>query len=169
MEPVDATTETAGPEPSFEEVLSRLEGVEGWLTDGQARRLWEAAAALPSGRQIVEIGSYRGRSAIVLASAAAAGVAVVAIDPHAGNDRGPQQIHGSAEEGDADNRVFVANLAARGSRRARAPRPPGLREALGEVDGDIDLLYIDGAHRYRFVARRHRELGAAGSPAAARC
>jgi pimeloyl-ACP methyl ester carboxylesterase len=68
------------------------------LTPAQGERLWEAAAAVRPGGTIAEIGSYRGKSAIVMASAAADGVMVTAIDPHAGNDRGPQQIHGTADE-----------------------------------------------------------------------
>jgi predicted O-methyltransferase YrrM len=55
------------------------------MTDAQARMLWDAAAALGAPARIVEIGSYRGRSAIVLARAAPEGVEVIAIDPHAGN------------------------------------------------------------------------------------
>ena len=46
--------------------------------------------------RIVEIGSFRGRSMIVLASAAAPGVELVAIDPHGGSDRGPQEIEADA-------------------------------------------------------------------------
>ena len=42
--------------------------------------------------RIVEIGSFRGRSTIVLRRAAAPGVELVAIDPHGGGDRGPQEI-----------------------------------------------------------------------------
>jgi hypothetical protein len=133
---------------SFETALAAVEGVEGWLSDGQARRLWDRAGAVPPNGRIVEIGSYRGRSAIVLASAVGrAGVQVVAIDPHAGNDRGPQEIHGSADEGEADNRAFRENLARAGVADAvRHVRLPS-QDALGSVDGPIDLLYVDGAHR----------------------
>ena len=59
------------------------EAPEGWLTDAQAERLRVRAAAAGAGT-IVEIGSFRGRSTIVLAGAAAPGASVVAIDPHAG-------------------------------------------------------------------------------------
>jgi hypothetical protein len=133
---------------SFETALAAVEGVEGWLSDGQARRLYERAAAVPPGGRIVEIGSYRGRSAIVMANAlGTASVELVAIDPHAGNDRGPQEIHGSADEGEADNDAFRANLARAGVAEAvRHVRLPS-QEALGSVDGPIDLLYVDGAHR----------------------
>jgi hypothetical protein len=117
------------------------------MTDAQARRLWDrAAAVVPPGR-IVEIGSFRGRSTIVLGRAAADGVEVVAIDPHAGNDRGPQEIHGSVDEGEADHQAFMANLARAGVADAvRHVRLPS-QDALGAVAGDIDLLYVDGAHR----------------------
>lgn len=118
------------------------------MTEGQARRLWDRAAALRPGSRIVEIGSYQGRSAIVLATAAPEGVEVVAIDPHAGNDRGPQQIVGPAEEGQRDHEAFLANLERAGVRdRVRHVRLPS-QEAGEAVRGEIDLLYIDGAHRY---------------------
>ena len=79
---------------AFADVLASVDGVDGWMSPDQAAALYDAAAACHDGDQIVEIGSFRGRSTIVLASAAGDGVAVVAIDPHAGNDRGPQEIDG---------------------------------------------------------------------------
>ncbi len=131
------------------ETLAAIDGVEGWMSDDQARSLWARAAALAPGAQIVEIGSYRGRSAIVLARAAAgSGAHVTAIDPHAGNDRGPQQIAGSPGEGEEDNRVFRENLDRAGVAEAvRHVRRPS-QDALDSVEGALDLLYVDGAHRY---------------------
>jgi hypothetical protein len=134
---------------SFEAALAAVEDVEGWMSDGQARRLWDRASAVPAGGLIVEIGSYRGRSAIVLASAARGAAEVVAIDPHAGNDRGPQEIVGSIDEGEADNVAFRENLSRAGvDSRVRHVRLPS-QDALEAVEGEIDLLYVDGAHRYR--------------------
>jgi predicted O-methyltransferase YrrM len=119
------------------------------MTDDQARKLWDRASVLHPPARVVEIGSYRGRSAIVLGLAAPEGVEVVAIDPHAGNDRGPQQITGPAEEGQKDHETFLANLEQAGvAGRVRHVRKPS-ETATAEVGGDIDLLYIDGAHRYR--------------------
>ena len=132
----------------FAAALAAAADVEGWMSDDQARRLWDRARAVPHGGQVVEIGSYRGRSAIVLGRAAAGSATVVAIDPHAGNDRGPQEIHGSEDEGEADNQAFRANLERAGvSEAVRHVRRPS-QEALDAVDGEVDLLYVDGAHRY---------------------
>jgi predicted O-methyltransferase YrrM len=132
-----------------DDALARIEGVEGWLSDAQARRLHDSARTLAPPARIVEIGSFRGRSAIVFAEAVADGVEVVAIDPHAGNDRGPQQIHGTADEGNSDHLAFRANLERAGVAHAvRHVRLPS-QEALGALDGEVDVLYVDGAHRYR--------------------
>jgi predicted O-methyltransferase YrrM len=115
---------------------------EGWLTDAQAQRLWRAGLR---GGPVVEIGSFRGRSTVVLALAAGS---VIAIDPHAGSDRGPQEIAADAARGDADFEAFHANLRAAGVvGRVRHVRKFSA-DALGDVDGPISMLYVDGAHRF---------------------
>jgi predicted O-methyltransferase YrrM len=144
---------------TFEATAAAVADVEGWMTPDQARRLWDRASALRAGERIVEIGSFRGRSAIVLARAAAEGVDVVAIDPHAGNDRGPQEITGKEAEAAEDHEVFHRNLEEAGV----ADRIQHLRlfsdAALGEVSGPVHLLYIDGAHRWRPAAADIRQWG----------
>jgi predicted O-methyltransferase YrrM len=133
---------------SFEEILRSVDGVDGWMSPDQARALYDAAAACHRGDQIVEIGSYRGRSTVVLASAVADGVSVIAIDPHAGNDRGPQEFEGFVEEAEGDHSIFNANLANAGvTDRVRHVRAMS-NLAHDQVTGDIAVLYIDGAHRY---------------------
>lgn len=128
--------------------LERIAEVEGWLTDDQARVLYDAAADVRRGGRIVEIGSFRGRSTIVLATAADTGVEVIAIDPHAGTDRGPEEISGFEAEAAADHEVFTRNLAAAGvAGRVRHVRAFS-NAAHASVDGAVDLLWIDGAHRY---------------------
>jgi SAM-dependent methyltransferase len=140
------STQTTAPD--FGETLSSVSDVEGWMTDAQARRLWDAASRVGAPGRIVEIGSFRGRSTIVLARAAAAGVEVVAIDPHGGGDRGPQEITPDAARGEEDFRTFRANLQRAGVDGAVRHVRRMSDEALGEVQPPIDLLYVDGAHRY---------------------
>ena len=118
--------------------------IEGWLTEAQAQRL--AACASRASGTVVEIGSFRGRSTVVLARAAES---VVAIDPHGGGDRGPQEITPDAALGDADHEAFVANLEAAGvADRVRHVRKPSA-EAHADVAGQIAMLFVDGAHRFR--------------------
>lgn len=139
--------------------LELIEGVEGWLSPDQAAELHRAAAQLVAGDTVVEIGSFRGRSAIVLARAAPEGVEVVAIDPHAGNDRGPQEIDGFEQAAADDHSAFLANLAAAGvAHRVRHVRAMS-DAAHGEVQGDVALLYVDGAHRYGPARRDLRDWG----------
>jgi predicted O-methyltransferase YrrM len=135
------------PDP-FIDALAAVEAVEGWMTDAQAHRLWRAAQRVPDSGQIVEIGSFRGRSTIVLAKGAGKKVSITAIDPHGGGDRGPNEISPDAALGDADHAALTANLAAAGvADRVRHVRQPS-QSALDDVAGPIDVLYIDGAHRY---------------------
>jgi predicted O-methyltransferase YrrM len=131
------------------DTLEQLRGVEGWLNEAQVRRLWAAAARVRPPGRIVEVGSFRGRSTIVLASASVEGVEVIAIDPHAGSDRGPQEIAAEAEQGRQDFAAFHANLRRVGIEdRVRHLRVLSL-DALRATGGNIDLLFLDGVHRYR--------------------
>jgi hypothetical protein len=101
--------------------------------------------------RIVEIGSFRGKSTIVLARAAGEDVEVVAIDPHLGVDRAPQETSEDADAGQSDFEQFTANLAAHGvSERVTHVRRKA-EEALGEVPGALAVLYVDGAHSFRFA------------------
>lgn len=144
----------------FTTTLADVADVEGWMTDGQARLLWDSARRVPTGGRIVEIGSFRGRSMVVLARAAEPTVELVAIDPHAGNDRGPQEIEGYVDEAAEDHDVFIANLTEAGVRdRVRHVRAFS-DAAHGDVDDPIDLLYIDGAHRYAPARADIKEWGA---------
>src|SRR5262249_30724247 len=82
----------------------------GWFSPEQVARVVARAGEVRDGGRIVEIGSYRGRSMIAMARSAPPGTEIVAIDPHAGNDRGPQEIEGFEDEAAVDSKVFLANL-----------------------------------------------------------
>jgi predicted O-methyltransferase YrrM len=133
---------------SLRATRANIEHIEGWLRPAQADLLWELAEAVPSGGTVVEIGSSQGKSTIVLGRAAPHDARIFAIDPHAGNDRGPGEWEGAAEDGQADHEAFLANLDAAGV----GDRITHVREfsqlALDSVEGEIDFLYVDGAHGY---------------------
>ncbi len=144
----------------MDDVRALVADVEGWLTDAQIARLHDAAASAPPGGRIVEIGSFRGRSTIVLASAAPPGTEVVAIDPHAGNDRGPQEIEGFEAEAATDNEVFEANLRRAGVRDLVVHHRLFSDAAHDQVGQAIDVLFIDGAHRFAPARADIRDWGA---------
>ena len=138
--------------------------VEGWLTEGQAARLDAAARTVAPGGRIVEIGSFRGRSTIVLARAASEGVEVVAVDPHLGSDRGPQEIAANPELGEDDTATFRANLDRHGvGGRVRHVRALS-SAAHDQVEDPIDVLWVDGAHRYGPALADVRDWGARVRP-----
>ena len=148
------------PHPDLATISERVADVQGWMSPGQAATLYDAATSCAADGTIVEIGSFQGRSTIVLASAAPAGATVVAIDPHAGNDRGPQEYDGFEQAAADDHAIFLANL----ERAGVADRVRHVRmfsdAALSEVEGAVDVLYIDGAHRYRPARADIRDWGA---------
>ena len=128
------------PMTTFAEAWSSADAVQGWLTEAQARRLWDAASKVPEGGRIVEIGSHRGKSTLVLALAAPRAI-VVAVDPFDDPRWG----------GGADSRpIFLGNLAGANVENVelRAALSTELRPTW---DDPIDLLFIDGAHDFATV------------------
>ena len=84
----------------------------------------------------------------------------MAIDPHAGNDRGPEEIAGFADEAAADRDAFRANLERAGVADRVRHVAAFSTDAHGEVEDPIDVLYIDGAHRYGPARNDVHEWGA---------
>lgn len=144
----------------FNTVFASLANVNGWMTRDQAQRLWDRASELKAGDQVVEIGSFQGRSMCVLASSAPAGVTLFAIDPHGGNDRGPQEIDGFAEEAESDHQLFLTNLANAGVRERVTYLRKYANDATEDVQGTLQLLYVDGAHRFKPASEDIRQWGA---------
>lgn len=135
-------------------ILSQMKQVEGWLEEDEADALIAAATqaltTLPLTPAVIEIGSYCGRSTVVLGSVAQRipGAKVHAIDPHDGQvgaldqgiQTGPPTLH-----------KFKQTIA-----RANLEGVVELIQALSfEVawDKPIAMLLIDGLHDYANVAR----------------
>jgi hypothetical protein len=124
--------------PEFQTVFGQAREIGGWLTEAQARTLWDEARQVPPGGLIVEIGSHQGRSTVVLA-AAAPQAEVVAIDPFVG---------GAMFGGLATREKFSANLRLTGLTERvelRQAKSTDLRPSWTEP---IGFLYIDGKHDY---------------------
>jgi predicted O-methyltransferase YrrM len=138
-------------------ILATMRTIEGWLDDAEADLLIatsaKALAEVPDARTIVEIGSYCGRSTVVLGSVIRAlrgtpGPRLYAIDPHDGRvgalDRG---IHATAPTFEK----FRRNIAAAGLAEIVQP----VQQCSFQVPWTepICYLFIDGLHDYANVAR----------------
>ncbi len=139
------------------EILGMMRGISGWLDDSEAELLIAAAAHVTRGggaRTLVEVGSYQGRSTIVLAAtlrALSPDSRLFAIDPHDG-------LVGAAgarlSRGESTFDAFLANLAAAGVTAFVEPvRSLSFKTRWA---GPIDLLFIDGLHDRVNVERDFR-------------
>lgn len=129
--------------------LAAVFTVEHQLSVAEVRQLAALAADVPGAQAIVEIGSYRGGSAIALALGAEQGWGsrVYAVDPHAAfvGARG-------ATFGPADQAALYANVTRLGlGERIFVVSLPSTAAARAWNQRDIGLLWIDGDHRYEAV------------------
>lgn len=133
-----------------------LELPQGWLTDDEAREL----AVLSRGLSVLEIGSFRGRSTIVMAREARI---VYAVDHHRGSvEHQPGQpahqadtaVIGSGGVGVDTLPEFMANLRAHGVERKVVPIIGDAGDVLPLIRGlSIDVVFVDGSHDRESVAR----------------
>lgn len=117
----------------FEEAWGSARHIDGWLTEAQARTLYDAARAVAPGL-VVEIGSHLGRSTVMLA---ASGAAVTAVDPFPddwryGRDDTEQRLRSHLAEAGVDTRVDV--------------RVATSLEARADWSEPVRLVYVDGKH-----------------------
>lgn len=150
------------------EILATMRGVGGWLEDMEAELLLAAAAFVTRGagaRTLVEIGSYQGRSTVVLGAALRAlspQSRLYAIDPHEGTvGAADRRLNRGTPTFDA----FIANIAAAGVAQLVEP----IRSLSYEVEWNrpIDLLFVDGLHDRLNVERDFRHFAPFLAPGAA--
>lgn len=127
--------------------IERVKALDGMTSSEEVEFLSELAQSVTDG-VIVEIGSYRGKSAAALAlgSSRGAGQAVYAVDPHQ-DFSGP--LGGSF--GDADRAGFYEAMLATGAYRLVRPVNLTSLETAACWRRPVALLFIDGDHRYEAV------------------
>lgn len=131
------------------QVTVLTETVQGWLTREEGALLYRLARQCTGRGVIVEIGSFKGKSTIWLAkgSEAGAGVPVYAIDPHTGSEE-----HQAIAEGQVwTYEEFLANLRRAGVEGRVHPLVTTSAQAAMSFHLPVELLFIDGDHRYEAV------------------
>ena len=131
---------------ALDEAWDRVRAAPGFLTEREGRFLALVAACAPAQGTILEIGSYKGKSTVGLASVAQRyGLGpVVAVDPHSApavTDFG----HGSQQSSWDDFRASLRRAGVEGSVEAHRAYSRDLARGWTRP---IRLLWIDGDHTY---------------------
>lgn len=141
------------------EKIPHLEDIEGWLLLCEAVELFDIANRIDSVNPIIcEIGSWKGKSAYVFASALKdKGGILFAIDPFTGEgDNASEETYKSdiskLDVSLKDN--FIQTMDKYGLMKCIKILPFRSEEARRKFNYDkIDLLFIDGNHEYEFVKK----------------
>jgi len=123
--------------------------VEGFLKESEARLLGTIAACTPADGVIVEIGSFKGRSTVMLGKVAAQyGLGpIVAIDPH--NFNNVEMQHYKPDADASTFQEFQKNLETAGvADQIEVQRAFSQDVAMG-WNRPIRFLWIDGDHTYQ--------------------
>ena len=153
----------------FDDVLGEIGPIDGWLTDAQARLLWDSAGVLrrrPGHRRDRQLpGTLDRRAGPGVGSRASSSRPSI---PMPAPTEVPRRSRGKEVEAEGDSQAFLRNLEAAGVRDRVTYLRRWSHDALAEHDGPIDLLYIDGAHRFTPGPRRHPSVGCPGGARAGR-
>jgi predicted O-methyltransferase YrrM len=138
--------------PDLDAVLTEAweaaKDVPGFLVENEARFLGTVAACVPAEGAIVEIGSFKGKSTVMLAKVAQHyGLGpVVAIDPHDLMSDGLQALKTSAD--DTTFNEFLKNIEDAGVSALVDARRACSSDVAPEWNSPIRFLWIDGDHSY---------------------
>lgn len=136
-----------GESAEFKAAFARASFISGWLNRKEAELLFELASAVRPGRDIVEVGSYLGRSTAFLALAAGSDRTVHAVDPF---DNGSiQLVRGDRFD---TSKQFQRNMEEIGvADRVQMHKAISADAAESYSGRPIDLLFVDGDHSEKAV------------------
>jgi len=135
-------TETQ-PDREFRQIWRELESLEGWLFPDEGAWLFKAARLLPPDANIVEIGSYKGRSTCCLAlGCRGTRRHVFAIDSFDGGPNLPK-ANSLPQFQENLNRIGVAEFV--------TPIVSLSADAANAWSQPIHFLFVDGSHLYEDV------------------
>lgn len=126
---------------SFNAAMEIALPIQSAVQPDECRAIYDAAAALPAGSTVVEVGAWRGRTAVLLSHAVEPGSRVVTIDPFdntvgIGGTRFRPEVANDLRANLRDHAVtgvvtFLHQTSA---------------EAASEWSGPVGMLWVDGDH-----------------------
>lgn len=130
-----------------QQVLAFISPLDGWLSSHEGFFLYEAAQRKQIKGEIVEIGSWMGKSTICLAAGTMSikGEKITAIDPHEGKFSGKDGIGKKAPT----FTTFIKNLKKANVVSYVTPLVATSQKAAILWKKPIKLLFIDGLHDYK--------------------
>lgn len=134
----------------IDEAWEAMRAVPGYLLENEARLLGFLAACTPADGRIVEIGSFKGRSTVMLAKVAAHyGLGkVVAIDPHNFNLSEKVRDADSSSRPASSKDDFLNSLRTAGVTGHVEFHHALSKDVSSSWNEPIRLLWIDGDHSY---------------------
>lgn len=136
---------------ALEEAWEASRAVPGHLAENEARFLGLLAACVPATGAIVEIGSFKGRSTVMLAKVASRyGLGpVVAIDPH----DSPILLDRRGDPAASSHQAFLDSIRAAGLADHVEPHVATSTVVASSWNRPIRVLWIDGDHSYEGVRK----------------
>lgn len=127
---------------NFDELRQISRNIPGWLADEEGELLYKLAKNCTKG-EIVEIGSWKGKSIVWLAegSRAGRGLKIHAIDPHEGYD------------GMSTLKEFRQNVEKAGVKNMVIPIVKTSEQAAKNFGKPVGFIFIDGSHEYDDVKK----------------
>lgn len=137
--------------------LPRLSGIDGFLSRAEALALYRWAKQVPIGGHILEIGSWKGRSAYCLGRGARPGSFLTLVDPLDGRGEKESEPVYRQHQSSSLERNLRDNLRCL-SKKVKITIIQGTSRDLLLPSGSVDLVFLDGDHSAEAVFEDFRNL-----------
>ncbi|MHA6249238.1 class I SAM-dependent methyltransferase [Pontibacter sp. CAU 1760] len=130
----------------FSTVRNHIASIEGWLTEGEAKLLFELSKKLPEKSKLVEIGSWKGKSTVALGLGLTYKSRIFAIDPfNAEGELGSKEEYLAKIGSESLLNQFIANIRKYNLINSITPLKGYSKEFVNYFD-ELDFIFIDGDH-----------------------